>query len=174
MMLKWPDIPKLSFMKQLFTLFSLLFFFSVMLNAQTEEAHHDAEKEKGIYEIIASGIYAYSFEHEEGIGGTELHFTYWFTHKWGAGLSYTAKFAAEETLNDIALLGSVNPTRWITLNGGLNFALPGDHREFGLGLYAETEINIRLTETFHLGPILGVVLSEASEGTMGFHVGFEF
>lgn len=161
-------------MKKLAAILSLLFFFSIMLQAQTEDEHHHAEKEKGIYEVITSGIYAYSFEHKEGVVGTEVHFTYWFDHTWGAGLSYTAKFETEETLHDIALLGSVNPTRWITLNAGLNFALPGEHREFHLGAYAETEINIRLNEWFHFGPVLGTVLSKESEGTLGFHIGVEF
>jgi hypothetical protein len=144
-----------------------------MLNAQTEEGHHEA-KNKGIYEIITSGTYVYSFEHDEGVIGTEIHLTYWFTHKWGAGLSYTSKFEEEEVLNDIALLASINPAGWLTLNAGPNFGLSGDHREFSLGAYIETEINVRPTEWFHFGPVLGAVFSEESEGTLGFHLGFEF
>ncbi len=75
-------------------------------NAQTEKQHH-SEEEKPVYEIITSGIYSYLFEEEEGSFGTEVHFTYWFNHTWGGGLSYTAKFEEEETLHDLALLGSL-------------------------------------------------------------------
>lgn len=163
------------FMKKIFTILPLFFLFSMVLTAQTESEHHDTEKkEKGIYEIITSGIYAYSFEHEEGVVGTEVHLTYWFNHTWGSGLSYTAKFEEGETLHDIALLGSMNPTRWITLNIGPNFALSSDHREFELGFYAESEFNIRPTDWFHFGPVIGTVVSENTEGTIGFHLGFEF
>lgn len=162
-------------MKNIFTILPFLLFFSMMLSAQSESEHHDTEKkERGIYEIITSGIYAYSFEHDEGVVGTEVHFTYWFNHKWGGGLSYTTKFEEGETLQDIALLGSMNPARWVTLNIGPNLALSSDHREFELGFYAEAEINIRPTDKFHFGPVLGTVLSKNTEGSIGFHLGFEF
>jgi hypothetical protein len=145
------------------------------LTAQIESEHHNKEKkETGIFEIITSGIYAYSFEHEEGLFGTEIHLTYWFTHKWGSGVSYTAKFEDKEALHDIALLASMNPTKWITLNLGPNFALSTKHRDFELGFYTESEINIRLTEWFQFGPVLGAVFSENTEGSLGFHLGFEF
>lgn len=156
------------------TAFYLLLFFLLILNkisAQREE-QHSSKKEHGIYEIIISGIY--SFDHEEGIGGTEVHFTYWFDHTWGAGLSYTAKFEEAETLQDIALLGSWNPRRWVTLNVGPNFILPSDHREFSVGAYAEAEINVRPNEWFHFGPVLGGILGRESELVTGFHIGFEF
>ena len=138
------------------------------------EEHPNPSKEHGIYEIISTGIYAYSFAEEAGSPATELHFTYWFTHTYGTGISYTLKFGEEETLHDLALLGSWNPTRWLTLNMGPNFALPSDHRSFHLLLYTEAEINIRLTEWFHLGPVLGSLLGEESEISGGMHIGFEF
>jgi len=143
--------------------------------AQEYEHYHTVEKkERGIYEIITSSVYVYSFEHEHGSVGTEVHFTYWFNHTWGGGLSYTAKFEDKETLHDVALLGSMNPTQWITLNVGPNFILPSEHRDFELGFYAESEVNVRPTEWFHFGPVLGFVIGKNTEGTMGFHLGFEF
>lgn len=138
-----------------------------------KDSHHSG-KEKGIYEIITSVIGAYSFEHEEWTPGTEFHFTYWFNHTWGTGVSYTAKYEEEETLSDIALLGSWSPNRWLTLNAGPNFALASEHREFALLLYAEAEVNVRLTEWFHFGPVFGTLLGDESEGSVGFHLGFEF
>jgi hypothetical protein len=68
----------------------------------------------------------------------------------------------------------MNPTKWITLNLGPNFALSTKHRDFELGFYTESEINIRLTEWFQFGPVLGAVFSENTEGSLGFHLGFEF
>ena len=143
------------------------------LHAQHESEEHEGT-EKGIYEVIATTIYAYSPEHESGTWGNEFHFTYWFDHTYGTGASYTLKYEEDETLHDIALLGSWNPTRWITLNLGPNFALPGEHRDFSVLLYAEAEINVRLKEWFHIGPVLGTLLGNSSEISGGFHIGFEF
>ncbi len=158
-------------------LFLLLLFGFDQLSAQhtehQEEDHHH-KKDHGIYELITSGIFAYHFAHQEGAIGTEVHFTYWFDHTYGSGLSYTAKFEEEETVHDIAVLGSWNPTRWVTLNVGPNFSLPGDHRDFALSGYAESEFNIRPTDWFHFGPIIGTILGRASELSAGFHLGFEF
>ena len=150
------------------------FIFVNVLSAQHEEAPHSSEKHAGIIEVISSGIYSYYFEHSEGIFGTEIHLTYWKTLKWGGGLSYTSKFEEKETLHDVALIGSMNPTHWMTLNLGVNFALPAEHRKFLPGAYAETEVNIRPVEWFHFGPVLGTVIGKEIEATVGFHLGFEF
>lgn len=163
-------------MKKLLTTLSLFFFLTAGLIAQTDNEHHSSAKETGIYEVITSGIYSYSLAHKEGLIGSEVHFTYWFSHKWGAGLSYTARFAEEAVVQDIALLGSMNPTNWLTLNVGLNLGLPSEveHRDFHLGAYTEAEINIRPTPWFHFGPLVGAVLSQESEATVGIQLGFEF
>ena len=166
-------------MNRILTVLTLGFASFGAVNAQIESNHraegeNGEEKTTGIYEIITSGIYAYSFEHNEGVVGTEIHFTYWINHKWGAGMSYTAKFEEEETLNDIALIAGVNPTSWLTFNIGVNFALAGDHRAFGLGAYTEAEFNIRPTKWFHFGPVIGAVIGKETEGTVGIHLGFEF
>lgn len=162
-------------MKRQGIIITLCIFFISMGNLSFAQEHkHEKEQETGVYEIITSSIYAYSFERDKGVIGTEIHFTYWFTHKWGAGFSHTAKFEEEETLHDIALLGGINPAPWITVNAGVNLALSSDHRDFKLGAYAESEINIRPTAWFHFGPVIGTVISEEVEGTMGFHLGFEF
>jgi len=141
-------------------------------HAQTDNEHHSTE-EKPVYEIITSGIYSYLFEEDEGSFGTEIHFTYWFDHTWGGGISYTAKFEDEETLHDVALLGSVNPTSWLTVNAGPNFGFSGEERDFEASAYIETEINIRPTKWFHFGPVIGTLLGENSELLTGFHLGFE-
>ncbi|MFT5860729.1 MAG: hypothetical protein ACI865_002843 [Flavobacteriaceae bacterium] len=155
----------------LFTCFAL-FATASFSQHENEEASHD--KERGIYEIIASAIYSYSPEHKEGVTGAELHFTYWFNHKWGTGLSYTAKFEDAETINEIALLGSWNPVNWMTVNIGPNIVLPTKHDGHSLGAYFETEFNIRPTKWFHFGPVLGAVYGHQFEINTGVHIGFEF
>ena len=149
------------------------------LFAQHEESshhegssHHDAI---GVWEIFASGIYASPFSNEEeagGVAGIEIHLTYWAVHLYGGGISYTAKFE-EEMVHDIAILGSLNPTNWMTINAGPNFSLPSSHRAFSLGAYAESEFYIRPNKWFHFGPVFGTIIGQHSEYSIGFHLGFE-
>jgi len=61
----------------------------------------------------------------------------------------------------------------MTLNLGPNFALPGHERQFALLAYTEVEFNLRMTEWFHMGPVLGSLLGRHSEYSVGFHLGFE-
>ncbi|MEL6132972.1 MAG: hypothetical protein AAFR59_06365 [Bacteroidota bacterium] len=70
-------------------------------------------------------------------------------------------------------MGSLNPTNSITLNVCPNFSLPSAHREFGLSAYAESEINIRLNEWFHFGPVFGTLIGKHSEFSIGLNMGFE-
>ena len=142
--------------------------------AQHENDESHGKKETGIYEIITSGVYSYSPEHNEGVAGAEMHFTYWFNHKWGGGLAYTGKFEPSEIQNELALLGSWNPLRWLTLNVGPNIILPTKHDSYSLGIYSESEINIRPNEWFHFGPVIGVVYGHQLELNSGIHIGFEF
>ena len=153
---------------------SLLFIcFGSTLWAQEHEHEHESES---ALELITSGLVSFSPSEDETNYGTEIHLTYWFNPKWGGGLSYSAKFDDDKAFSDIALLGSYNPARWLTINTGPNFALPnGEKREkLKLGLYAETEFNWRISETFHCGIFTGTVLSEEVELSAGIHLGFEF
>lgn len=142
---------------------------------QHDEDHHGEEEHGGVYEVIISGIRAFEPETKEGAFGTEVHFTYWFNHTWGTGLSYTLRYSHEILKNDLALLGSWNATKWLTLNVGPNFSLPNDEQDHIVpGLYLESEVNIRPTPWFHFGPVLGSVYSEHLELSAGVHIGFEF
>ena len=142
------------------------------LFAQEHDALENSEDLR--WEAIVSGIYSYSFEEEETVFGNEFHLTYWITHKWGTGLSYTLKYEDDEILHDIAVLGSWNPVKWMTCNTGPNFEFEGEHRDFGVSFYFELEFNIRLTHWFHFGPIAGTLLGGNSEISTGMHIGFEF
>ena len=141
-----------------------------------EEHHSDHPTEKGIFEIITSGIISYNPSEDEVFLGSETHFMYWWNHTWGGGLSYTARFHDGHILSDMALLGSVNATDWLTINAGPNFALPDNkvRNHLILGLYAETEFNYRVSDHFHFGILTGTVISEETEFTTGIHLGFEF
>lgn len=140
-----------------------------------EEMHQGSgDHTNGIWETIATGIVSYSFGEEEAIAGSELHVTYWMTHQYGTGMSYTARFAHEELWNDLALLASWNPLKWMTVNAGPNFAFAASERPFTLGAYAETEINWRFHEQFHVGPIVGTVISQHTEASIGLHFGIEW
>lgn len=153
---------------------NLLLALTIPCYAQHENDEGHNKKGRGIYELISSGIYSYSPEHKEGVAGAEVHFTYWFNHIWGTGFSYTSKFEESEVLNEIALLGSWNPVKWMTINVGPNIVLPSEHEDYSLGLYFESEINIRPNEWFHFGPVVGLVYGNALELNAGMHVGFEF
>jgi len=148
---------------------------SMFLHSQSDEKHKEQiESENPVLEFISSGIYVTSFKNSENAFGTEFHLTYWFNHKWGGGLSYTAKFEEEETLSDVALLGSWNPASWITINLGPNFGFSGEHRDFEVSAYTEVEVNIRPKEWIHFGPVIGTVIGRNSEIAFGVHLGFEF
>jgi hypothetical protein len=149
----------------------LLAFQITALQAQ----EHDEEKtHNGIYELIGSMIYSYSMGHEKANFGNEFHFTYWWNHTWGAGISYTRLYDDHKT-NSIALLGSVNPKKWMTLNIGPNLSFSKNYEEFHheIGGYLEVEFNIRPVRWFHVGPVIGGVVSENSELYGGVHLGFE-
>jgi len=157
-------------LKLIFT-FILSFFIINLAQAQSEEGIEASDSK---FEIIVSGIYAYSPSEEEGIEDLEFHFTYWFNESYGTGLSYSIKFAEEETLHDIAPLFSIAPKPWFTFNVGPSFAIPTEERDFAVSAYLETEINIRPIENFHFGPVFGTILGKHTEVSAGFHVGFEF
>lgn len=144
--------------------------------AEAGRGHTKGRHENGVWEISPSFIYSYAAAEQEGLLKTELHLTYWFTHQWGGGLSYTRKYINSEDINDdIALIGSWNATARWKVNLGLNYTIPKKGGEEGLwGLYNELEFNIRPSVWFSYGPVIGSVISKETEVYAGIHVGFEF
>lgn len=168
-------------MNKFITFFALLFGLITALPAVCQEHHDNAPepsnhtKRTGVYEIIVSGINAYGLNSKHNTYGSELHFTYWVDHVWGFGLGYTVKFEDEEpNINELALLGSWNPTTWLTLNAGPSFTLPRDHHDLEVSAYLEAEFNYRLTSYFHFGPVIGTLKGKETELLGGFQLGFEF
>ncbi len=144
---------------------------------QNADNHEGSEhsKQTGIYEIIISGIYAFDLETDNGAYGSELHFTYWFNHVWGAGLAYTTLFEEDNNnVHSIVMLASYNPTSWLTINSGPSFTLPNEHEDLLVSGFFEAEFNYRLNTWFHFGPLIGVLIGKKKELNVGFQVGFEF
>lgn len=141
-----------------------------------QEIHHEGHESEGVIELITSGIISYTPSEGETLFGSEAHLTYWWNHTWGAGFSYSARFYETHPLSDIAVLGSLNATQWLTINVGPNFALPSEdvRDHLRLGFYAETEFNYRVSEFFHFGLLTGTVINNETEFTTGIQLGFEF
>jgi len=140
------------------------------------------EGENARWEIVLSGLTF--FEKEEGIPdeytrtfGTELHITYWLSHRWALGGSYTLKSTGENMYgSELAIIGSFKPQKWLTINAGPDFALPDSSPESELELFAylEAEFNFFIKENFHLGPVVGGLVANKTEVFAGLHLGFEF
>jgi len=132
--------------------------------------------EKGVWEFSPSIIYSYAPSLSEGLLKTEFHVTYWVNEEWGGGLSYTHKFINSAEVNDdLALIGSWNANRFLTLHLGLNYTIPKKEGENGFfGIYNEAEINFRPKKWFSFGSVVGSVLSKRTELYGGLHLAFEF
>jgi len=72
------------------------------------------------------------------------------------------------------LLASYNPTKWLTINAGPSFTLPNHKEDLLIKGYFETEINYRLRDWFHFGPLAGILIGEDIELIMRIQLGFEF
>jgi hypothetical protein len=164
-------------MEKIILIIISLLAYSYSAVAQEGEIHlpDESHERTATYEVIISGIY--SFEPNSGHGkyGSELHFTYWFNHVWGAGFGYTVLFEEDHRpVQQFAFLGSFNPVGWLTINAGPNFTLPYDGSALLLSGYLETEFNYRPRSWVHFGPVLGAVIGNETEFNVGFHLGFEF
>jgi hypothetical protein len=160
-------------------IFFLVLFSTIatsLLYAQHDPTRQiESEERTAVYEIITSGLYAYNATTEKGASGTELHFTYWMNHVWGAGLGYTVLFEEEnEKTHQLAILGSYNPKEWLTVNVGPNFRIPSTTEDLKISGYIETEFNYRLRKWLHFGPLIGATIGEEIDLAIGFQFGFEF
>ena len=163
-----------------FSLLLALVFFAPVAVWSQEHGHEQEEMNDPGWETVLSAVSFFptdkEIRHEAGgIVGTELHLTYWFSHSWALGGSYTIQFARNgEVGSELALIGSYKPARWITINAGPSVGLPDSHSETELSGYLESEFNVFLGQKLHLGPVVGGLVGKHSELFGGVHIGYEF
>ena len=146
-------------------------FGMLIFNIAIASDHNEtSKKEKGIYEIITTGLYSYSPNENHGVFGAEFHLTYWVNHHWGGGLSYTGKTNKSK---EVALLFSWNPNKWFTVNTGPSIYFK-EINYVNFAGYGELEVNFRPRDWIHFGPVLGTTIRNHYEINSGFHLGFEF
>jgi len=134
---------------------------------------HEEEFKPG-FEAVLSGLFIRNTE--EGITeyGTELHLTYWTTHKWAFGIGYTMVFEEKSRIgHEIAGLVSHKPYKFLTINTGPSFSLPNSHKVIEISAYAETEWAFHIGD-FHTGPTLGALIGKDFRYFGGLHISYEF
>ncbi len=154
----------------------LTFLISMVVFGQHDnegKKNHKEESEPG-FEAVLSGLFIRNTE--EGITdyGTELHLTYWTTHKWAFGVGYTMVFEEESRIgHELAGLLSHKPYKYLTVNVGPSFSLPNSHKDTEVSTYAETEWAFHIGE-LHTGPTLGALIGKDFRYFVGFHMSYEF
>jgi len=149
----------------------------IQINAQEDE-HKNLDtvkhkKDPGL-EIVFSSLFIYNSESENLDPTTELHITYWTTHKWAFGVGYSMVFEEDKRIgHELAVLVSHKPWSFLTVNMGPSFSLPNSHIDTKVSAYLEGEFNFELGE-FHVGPLIGTLLGENVRPFAGMHLGYEF
>jgi len=149
-------------------LVGLVFGVSQTLLAQDHEI-----KEPGL-EIVVSGISIYNTENEISDLATEIHLTYWSTHKWAFGVGYTFVFEEDNRIgHEIAALVSYKPWSFLTVNAGPSFSLQNSHKDSEVSAYLEGEFAFTLGN-FHTGPTIGTLMGKEFKIFGGWHISYEF
>ena len=119
-------------------------------------------------------MFIYNSELEKFDPATELHITYWTTHKWAFGVGYSIVFEENNRIgHELAALLSHKPWPFLTVNVGPSFSLPNSHKDTEVSAYIEGELNLKLGE-FHIGPLAGALFGENVRPFGGIHLGYEF
>ena len=149
-------------------------FFAIGLSQLTiAQEHHETEKEPGL-ELVVSGVVITETEHNESDFATEIHLTYWTTHKWAFGVGYTVVFEEHNRIgHEIAALVSHKPWPFLTVNTGPSFSLPNSHKDTEVSGYLESEFALPIGN-FHVGPTVGILVGEDFRWFGGFHISYEF
>ncbi|RZN83353.1 MAG: hypothetical protein EVB11_05205 [Winogradskyella sp.] len=141
-------------------------------NGEKEHIKHTDEKPG--FEAVLSGLFIRNTEESITDFATELHLTYWTTHKWAFGVGYTIVFEEDSEIgHELAGLISHKPYKFLTVNVGPSFSLPNSHKDLELSAYVETEWAFEIGE-FHAGPTLGALVGEEFRYFGGFHLSYEF
>ena len=156
-----------------------LSFLGVISSIYSQESHSaenlEMNKELG-FEVVTSGIGIYTSQSNRTDFATEIHLTYWITHRWALGVGYTTIFEEnDETGHDLALLFSIKPWSFMTLNLGPSVSFPTSEYNFRFSGYIETEFNFFLGKKgLHTGPVIGTLIGEELRYFGGLHLGLEF
>lgn len=153
----------------------IMILFPLCIFAQ--ENHHTKKNEKledPGFEAVLSGLFMYTPENGNVNPASELHLTYWTTHKWAFGIGYTMIFEEEHRIgHEIAALVSHKPWSFLTVNSGPSFSLPNSHKDIEVSAYLEGEFAFKIGE-FHLGPTTGILVGKEFKLFGGWHFSYEF
>jgi hypothetical protein len=156
--------------KQPILLLLLGLFLTMPALAQEE---HEKEEEPG-WETVFSVLSIYNTENKASDLATEVHLTYWATHKWAFGVGYTFIFEEDNRIgHEVAALVSHKPWSFLTVNAGPSFSLPNSHKDTEVSAYLETEFAFKLG-AFHAGPTIGNLIGEEYRVFGGLHISYEF
>lgn len=162
--------------EKLILLFVFVFGLNFTIHSQEHEqvnAPNHKEKEPGL-ELVLSGLSIYGTENKVTDFATEVHLTYWTSHKWAFGVGYTFVFEEDNRVgHEVAVLVSHKPWSFLTVNAGPSFSLPNSHMDTKTSAYLEGEFAFKLGG-FHAGPTLGMLLGETLKIFGGWHISYEF
>ncbi len=137
----------------------------------SDEESQNSEKDPG-FEFVLSGLFIY--DEDVFDPATELHLTYWISHKWAFGIGYTFVFEEDKRIgHEVAALVSHKPWSFLTINTGPSFSLPNSHKDTEVSAYLEGEFAFKLG-SFHSGPTLGALVGETFKSFGGWHISYEF
>ncbi len=153
----------------------LVFIFGQVLFSQShnKEEHQDSGDDKLGLEMVVSALFMHGTSSNETDFATELHLTYWTSHKWAFGVGYTLIFEEEETAHEWATLASHKPWKFLTVNAGPSFSLPTSHTDTEVSAYLESEFAFHVGE-IHFGPTAGMLVGEEFRYFGGAHISYEF
>ncbi|WP_033956666.1 hypothetical protein [Psychroserpens jangbogonensis] len=150
----------------------VLLLFVVQIS-QTTIAQEHIDKEPG-FELVFSGLSIYNTETEISDFATEIHLTYWTTHKWAFGVGYTLVFEEDNKIgHEVAALVSHKPWSFLTVNTGPSISLPNSHKDTEISTYLESEFAFKIGN-IHTGPTAGILVGEDFRYFGGLHISYEF
>jgi len=161
--------------KSLFSIFFVTICFlncnsNLLYSQKQADLHSDNIKEPG-WEFVISGIVNTDLENEYE-PATELHITYWISHKSAIGFGYTLIFTNENHVDqELAALFSYKPVPVLTVNIGPSFALDNSKKE-RLSGYLEGELNLKIGR-LHTDPVIGGLFGKKTLVFGGIHLGYE-
>jgi hypothetical protein len=152
----------------------MLLLLGLVIGVNQKSLAQDNDIKEPGFELVLSGLSIYNTENKVSDFATEVHITYWTTHKWAFGIGYTFIFEEDNRIgHDVATLVSHKPWPFLTINAGPSFSLPNSHKDFEVSAYLEGEFAIKIGD-FHSGPTIGTLFGEHIKFFGGWHFSYEF